>query len=126
MTCFGSISRSSFSISVFSDLTGRRCCRKLPELVQPYAIHHADPCPPAFAAKVGRFAIHGDALAEPFRAIAQSLMQAAIEGDLVGRFVNDRGNGARRVGAGEELRIAPMAPFDLAAGRRRRDRSDRT
>ena len=45
-------------------------------------------------AQVGRLAVHGDALAEPLGTIAQPLMQAAIEGDLVRRLVDNRGNRA--------------------------------
>ena len=92
-------------------------CEVLAECFQPRVVHAADALPAAAAREVGRFEVHGHAFAEPERDIGEAGLHAAVEGDLVRRFVNDRGDERRRGRLREHL--VDLAHRAAAVARRR-------
>ena len=62
------------------------------ERVEARVVHAADAAPAAAAGEVGGFEVDGHAFAEPERDVGEAGLQAAVEGDLVRGFVDDRGD----------------------------------
>ena len=85
---------------------------------EPRVVHAADAAPAAGAGEVGRLEVHGHAFAEPQGDIGVTLLQAAVEGDLVGRFVDDRCD--ERNSGGLRKHLVDLAHRAMAASRRER------
>ena len=62
------------------------------KLSQPRGVRGTDCLPTFTASQVGRLKEHGQTFADPERVVRESLLQATVVGQLMRRFVNDRGD----------------------------------